>query len=85
MWGLGFGVCFEGLEFVVMCLGCMVSCCVFGCHDLGFRPSNFRFRAFISQKVFLKSFCKNQFPHKSVNLSFSITNVENKLTDLCGN
>ena len=39
----------------------------------------------ISQKVFIKSFCKRSFPQKSVNLSFIITNVENKLTDLCGN
>ena len=38
----------------------------------------------ISQKVFIRSFCKRQFPHKSVNLSFIITNVTNKLTDLCG-
>jgi len=36
---------------------------------------------FISQKVFIKSFCKSQFPQKSVNVSFIIT----KLTDLCGN
>ena len=40
---------------------------------------------FISQNLFVKSFCKSQFPHKSVNLSFSITNVKNKFTDLCGN
>ena len=29
-------------------------------------------------------FCKSQFPHESVNLSFIITNIKNKLTDLCG-
>ena len=34
----------------------------------------------ISQKVFIKSFCKSQFPHKSVNSSFIIANVINKLT-----
>ena len=34
--------------------------------------------------VFIKSFCKSQFPHKSVNLSFIITRMKNKLTDLCG-
>ena len=39
----------------------------------------------ISQKVFIKSFGKSQFTHRSVNLSFSITNLKNKLTDLCGN
>ena len=38
-----------------------------------------------SQKVFINQFCKIQFPYKSVNLSCIITNIENKLTDLCGN
>jgi len=37
----------------------------------------------ISHTVFLKSFCRSQLPHKSVNLSFTITNIKNKLTDLC--
>jgi len=36
-------------------------------------------------QVFLKSFCRSQLPHKSVNLSFTITNIKNKLTDLCWN
>jgi hypothetical protein len=27
---------------------------------------------------------KSQSPHKTVNLSFIITNIKNKLTDLCG-
>ena len=36
----------------------------------------------ISQRVFIKSFCKRQFPHKSGNLSFIITTIKNKLTDL---
>ena len=39
----------------------------------------------ISHKVILKSFCRSQHPHKSVNLSLTITNLKNKLTDLCGN
>ena len=39
---------------------------------------------FIPQKVFIKSFCKSQFPHKFVNLSFIITKTKNKLTDLWG-
>jgi len=39
----------------------------------------------ISQRVSTKSFCTNQFPHKSVNVSFVITNINNELTDLCGN
>ena len=37
-----------------------------------------------SQKVLINPFCKSFFPHKSVNLSFSITNINNKLTDLRG-
>jgi len=41
--------------------------------------------AFISQKLFLESLCKSQFPHKSVNLSFILVNIKNKLTDLRGN
>ena len=39
----------------------------------------------ISIKVLLKPFCRSQLPHRSVNLSFTITNLENKLTDLYGN
>ena len=31
---------------------------------------------FISHKVFLKSFCRSQLPHKSVNLSSTITNIK---------
>ena len=32
-----------------------------------------------------KSFRTSQLPHKFVNLSFTITNMKNTLTDLCGN
>ena len=39
----------------------------------------------IPQRVFVKSFCRSQLPHKSVNLSFTITDLKNKLTDLVGN
>ena len=47
--------------------------------------------ALISQKVLIKSLkvliksFYSQCPHKSVNLSFIITNVKNKATDLCEN
>ena len=41
--------------------------------------------ALISQKVFIKSFCKSQFPHKSVNLFFILVIIKDKLTNLCGN
>ena len=40
---------------------------------------------FISQKVLIKSFWKSQVLHISVNLSFIITNIKNKLTNVCGN
>ena len=35
--------------------------------------------AYTSHKVFLMSFCISQLPHKSVNLSFTITKISNKL------
>ena len=35
----------------------------------------------ISHKVFIKSFCKSQFPYKSVTLSDVITNIKNEMTD----
>ena len=40
---------------------------------------------FMSHKVFLKTFGRSQLHHKSVNLSFTITNMKNKLTEFCGN
>ena len=39
----------------------------------------------ISHKVFFKALCRSQLPPKSNNLSFSVTNVKSKLTNLCGN
>ena len=38
----------------------------------------------ISHNEFLKSFCKRQCPHKSVNLFFTLVIVTDKLTDLWG-
>ena len=38
-------------------------------------------KGLISPKVFIMSFCKSQFPHKSVNIFFVTT--KHKLTDLC--
>ena len=38
----------------------------------------------ISQEVFVKSSFKSQFPHKSVNLSFTITIMTHELAILCG-
>jgi len=35
----------------------------------------------ISHKLFMNTFGKSQFPHKSVNSSFVIANIKNKLTD----
>ena len=39
---------------------------------------------FISQKVLIKSFLKNQLLHKSANVSFIVTNKKNKWTNFCG-
>ena len=39
----------------------------------------------ISHKVFFKALCRSQLPHESDNLSFPVTNVKSKLTNLCGN
>ena len=43
-----------------------------GCHHL------------ISQKMFIKSFCRSHFPHKSVNLFFISVMMKDELTSLCG-
>ena len=43
---------------------------------LGCRVLGPRHLGFISQNVFIKSFCKSELPHKSVNLSFIITNTK---------
>ena len=42
-------------------------------------------RALISQKVFMKLFCKSLFQQKCVNLVFILVIIKDKLTDLCGN
>ena len=39
---------------------------------------------FISHKAFLKSFCKSQCPHQSVNLFFILVIVKDQLTDSWG-
>ena len=39
----------------------------------------------ITQKVFIKSFCKSRFTQKSGNSSFIITSMKDKLTDMRGN
>ena len=48
------------------------------------RHSNLSHRK-ISQKVFIKTFCKGQCPHKSVNSFLILVIIKDKLTDLCGN
>ena len=40
---------------------------------------------FIVQKVFIKLLCKGLFPYKFINIFFTITNVQERLTNLCGN
>ena len=39
----------------------------------------------ISQHVFMKSFCRDQFPHKFVNIFFASVTIKDTLTDLWGN
>ena len=41
--------------------------------------------SFISQKELIKSFCRSQYPSKSVNLLFTSVMIKVMLTDLCGN
>ena len=33
----------------------------------------------------MKSFCRSQFPHKSVNMFFTLVIIKDKSTNLCGN
>ena len=40
---------------------------------------------FFSQKVFLQSSCKSQFPHMFDNFFFELAIIKDKLTDVCGN
>ena len=42
-------------------------------------------KVLIPQKALTKSFCKSQFPHRSVTLSLLSVMMKKKLTDLCGN
>ena len=39
----------------------------------------------ISQKAFIKSLCRSQVPHQFVDVSFTITDIKDKLANLCGN
>ena len=58
-----------------------------GCHVVDCGSSILMWMIPISSqtKCFYKSFCRSQLPHNSVNLSITITNARNKLTELCGN
>ena len=40
--------------------------------------------AYLTESVY-RFVVQNQFPHKSVSVSFIITNIKKKMTDLCGN
>jgi len=50
-------------------------------HGLELRPSAEHTR-FISHRVFSESFCKSQFPHKSIKLFFVLVIIKDKLTNL---
>ena len=41
--------------------------------------------ALVSQILFIKLFCRSQFPHKSVNYFFMTVIIKNTLANLCGN
>ena len=41
--------------------------------------------AVLSHRKCIKSFCKSQLPHQSVNLSIILVIIKDKMTDLCGN
>ena len=47
-------------------------------------PAKTTARSYLTPSV-LKSCCRSQLPHKPVHLSFTITSIKNKLTDLCWN
>ena len=72
----------QGAGFRVRGAECRVQ--GLGCRGARFRVQGSGFRVQGSGS-FCKSFCKSQFPHKSVNLSFIITNIKSQLTDVCGN
>ena len=44
-----------------------------------------RVSTFTPLKLVLQSMCRSQLPHESVNLSSTMTDMNNKLTDLWGN
>ena len=76
---------FAVAQWATLCLNRTI------CMGVGLEQTNLagsavscRSGAFISYKVFIKSFCESKFPHKSVILFFVITYIKNKLTDLCG-
>ena len=52
--------------------------------DPSYVPALMGLGKLISQKVFLKSFCKCQFPHEFVNVFFILVIEKNKLTDVWG-
>ena len=39
---------------------------------------------FVSHKVFITLFCKDEFPQKNVNFFFISVTIKDELTDLCG-
>jgi len=50
--------------------------------SMGLQPARIGEARFEAQKVFIKSFCKSQFPHKFVNLFFRLVILKDKLTEL---
>ena len=73
----------QGSGCRVQRLGCKVKC--HGIEGRGVATLPCEQPKFISQKVFIKFFCKSQFRHKSVNLFFILVIIKDTSTDLCGN
>ena len=49
------------------------------------REAQLPFSTLISHRVFILSICRSRPPHKSINLSYTIIDIKDELTDWCGN
>ena len=97
----GFGIQVSGFGFRILGFGSQVSRFKirvlgsgFRVLGFGFQISDFRFRSLNFEpghgparrcSPCVRPCSCSQPPHKLVNLSFTITNIKNKLTNLCGN
>ena len=90
----GFRIQLSGFGFRVSGFGCTAWVSSRICTRYGESPWSFRTQRlvtcphspwrssdFISQKVFVKSLCKSQFPHKFVNLFFKLVMIDKTFRD----